>query len=40
MPPDGLAGLKTRVRTHLREDGAGQITYAAWANAIKGRLPG
>jgi len=39
MAPDDLAGLKTRVRTHLREDSAGQITYGAWANAIKGRLP-
>jgi len=40
MPPDALSGLKTRVRTHLREDRAGRISYGAWANAIKGRWPG
>jgi ubiquinone/menaquinone biosynthesis C-methylase UbiE len=40
MPPDDLAGLKTRVLTHLREDCAGRISYRAWANAITGRLPG
>jgi hypothetical protein len=40
MPPDALAGLKTRVRTHLGEDRAGRISYGAWANAIKGRMPG
>jgi hypothetical protein len=40
MPPDAVAGLKTRVRTHLREDPAGRISYGAWANAIKGRGPG
>jgi ubiquinone/menaquinone biosynthesis C-methylase UbiE len=39
MPPDDLAGLKTRVRKRLNEDSAGRITYGAWANAIKGRLP-
>lgn len=39
LAPDDLAGLKARVRTHLREDSAGQISYGAWANAIKGRLP-
>jgi hypothetical protein len=39
MPPDDLAGLKTRARTHLNEDSAGQITYGAWANAIEGHLP-
>jgi ubiquinone/menaquinone biosynthesis C-methylase UbiE len=40
MPPDALAGLKTRVRTHLKEDRQGRISYGAWANAIKGRIPG
>jgi ubiquinone/menaquinone biosynthesis C-methylase UbiE len=39
MTPDILAGLKTRVRMRLNEDRAGRITYGAWANAIKGRLP-
>jgi ubiquinone/menaquinone biosynthesis C-methylase UbiE len=40
MTPDALAGLKARVRTHVNEDGAGRISYGAWANAIKGRVPG
>ena len=31
--------LKTRVRARLPADGAGRITYGAWANAVKGRLP-
>ena len=39
MAPDDLSGLKTRVRARLDEDGAGRITYGAWANAIKGRVP-
>jgi ubiquinone/menaquinone biosynthesis C-methylase UbiE len=40
MAPDDVARLKTRVRAHLQEDCAGRITYNAWANAIKGRVPG
>jgi SAM-dependent methyltransferase len=40
MAPDDVARLKTRVRAHLGDDSAGRITYAAWANAIKGRVPG
>ena len=40
MAPDDIAHVKTRVRTHLGEDSAGRITRGAWANAIKGRLPG
>jgi ubiquinone/menaquinone biosynthesis C-methylase UbiE len=40
MPPDDLAGIKSRVRARLKEDDAGRISYGAWANAIKGRLPG
>jgi SAM-dependent methyltransferase len=40
MAPDDLAAIKTRVRAHLNEDGAGHITYGSWANAIKGRVPG
>ena len=31
--------LKTRVRARLPTDGAGRITYGAWANAVKGRVP-
>jgi SAM-dependent methyltransferase len=31
--------LKTRVRARLPADAAGRITYAARANAIKGRVP-
>jgi ubiquinone/menaquinone biosynthesis C-methylase UbiE len=40
MPADDIAGLKARVRVYLDEDSTGRITYGAWANAIKGRLPG
>jgi SAM-dependent methyltransferase len=40
MAPDDVARLKTRVRAHLGGDSTGRITYAAWANAIKGRVPG
>jgi hypothetical protein len=40
MAPDDVARLKTRVRAHLGDDSTGHITYAAWANAIKGRVPG
>src|ERR1700681_3528321 len=30
--------LKARVRARLPADGAGRITYSAWANAVKGRV--
>jgi SAM-dependent methyltransferase len=40
MAPDDVATIKTRVRAHIRQDNAGRVTYAAWANAIKGRVPG
>jgi ubiquinone/menaquinone biosynthesis C-methylase UbiE len=40
LPPDDLAGLKARVRGYLDEDSTGRISYGAWANAIKGRVPG
>ncbi len=40
MAPDVLAELKMRVRAYLKEDDSGRISYGAWANAIKGRLPG
>jgi SAM-dependent methyltransferase len=31
--------LKTRVRARLPADSTGRITYGAWANAVKGRVP-
>jgi ubiquinone/menaquinone biosynthesis C-methylase UbiE len=40
MAPDVLAELKARVRAHLTEDVAGRISYAAFANAVKGFVPG
>jgi SAM-dependent methyltransferase len=40
MASDDVARLKARVRAHLGEDSTGRITYAAWANAIKGRVAG
>ncbi len=39
LAPDVVAQLKTRVRVHVQEDGAGRVTASAWANAIKGRSP-
>jgi ubiquinone/menaquinone biosynthesis C-methylase UbiE len=40
MAPDDVVKLKTRVRARAKEDSAGGITYAAWANAVKSRVPG
>lgn len=40
MSPDTLALLKTRLQARLLPDGAGHITCAARARAIKGRVPG
>ena len=40
MAPDDVVKLKTRVRARVKEDGAGGIISAAWANAVKGRVPG
>jgi SAM-dependent methyltransferase len=40
MSPDDVNKLKARVRARLKEDGCGAVTGAAWANAVKGRLPG
>jgi ubiquinone/menaquinone biosynthesis C-methylase UbiE len=40
MKPDDVVRLKARVRARVKEDGAGGITSAAWANAVKGRVPG
>jgi SAM-dependent methyltransferase len=39
LSPDDILQLKTRVRGHVSEDGAGRVTYGAWANAVKGRVP-
>jgi len=39
MTPDDLARLNTRMRELLPADAAGRITYAARANAVKGRVP-
>jgi hypothetical protein len=39
MVASDLEQLKTRVRARLPADGAGRITYGAWANAVKGRVP-
>lgn len=39
MASEDLALLKARMQAHLPTDAAGRITYSAWANAIKGRVP-
>lgn len=39
MTPDDIERLKERLLTRLPPDGAGRITYAGQANAIKGRIP-
>ena len=33
------AVLKARMRARLSADASGRITYSAWANAVKGRVP-
>jgi ubiquinone/menaquinone biosynthesis C-methylase UbiE len=38
MPATDVEGLKSRVRGRLTSDGAGRVTGAAHANAIKGRV--
>ncbi len=40
MAPADLERLKQGVRARLPADNAGRIVYGAWANAIKGRVPG
>lgn len=40
LKPDVLASLKGRVRANLSEDAQGRIVHRAWANAVKGRVPG
>jgi ubiquinone/menaquinone biosynthesis C-methylase UbiE len=39
MASDDVERLKARLRGRLPADAAGRITYAARANAVKGRLP-
>ena len=39
LPPGDGDRLKTRVQASLPADAAGQITYSARANAVKGRVP-
>ncbi|HEX2542875.1 MAG TPA: class I SAM-dependent methyltransferase [Caldimonas sp.] len=39
MPVDELALLKQRVQARFPADADGRITYAAFANAIEGRVP-
>jgi SAM-dependent methyltransferase len=39
MASEDIARLKTRMRARLPADAAGQITYSARANAVKGRVP-
>ena len=40
LSPDDITRLKERVRMRIPADAEGRITYAARANAIKGRVPG
>ena len=40
MPAGDTERLKARMRARLPPDSTGRITYAARANAIKGRVPG
>lgn len=40
MPQDDVIQLKARMRARLHEDSTGRVTSAAWANAVKGRVPG
>jgi hypothetical protein len=39
MTPEVLQTLNARMRSNLKADAAGRITYSARANAIKGRVP-
>jgi len=40
LPAADVDRIKTRVRARLRQDGSGRISYGAFANAIRGRVPG
>ncbi len=39
MTPEEIDILKARMQARLPKDDAGRITYSAWANAVKGRVP-
>ena len=39
MTSEELDILKARMQARLPKDDAGHITYSAWANAVKGRVP-
>jgi SAM-dependent methyltransferase len=39
MASEDLSQLQARMRARLPADAAGRITYRAWANAVKGRVP-
>jgi SAM-dependent methyltransferase len=40
LSPEATERVKARVRAALPPDAAGRITYAAQANAVRGRVPG
>ena len=40
MPREDVELLRKRVRGRLPADAAGRITLGAWANAVKGSVPG
>jgi ubiquinone/menaquinone biosynthesis C-methylase UbiE len=40
MPDEEVEQIKARVGAHLRQDPTGQVSYRAFANAIRGRVPG
>ena len=39
MASEDLTILKARMQARLPADATGRITYSAWANAVKGRVP-
>jgi SAM-dependent methyltransferase len=39
MASEDIELLKARMRVRLPADATGRITYSAWANAVKGRVP-
>jgi SAM-dependent methyltransferase len=39
MAAEDLAVLKTRMQARLSSEPSSHITYSAWANAVKGRVP-
>jgi len=40
MASEEVAVLKSRMQARLSADTSGRITYQAWANAVKGHVPG